>query len=230
MKTIRKGSKEQSKIPKTPKAPLIYREVTYDSSYEILFAMWLIEALMAGYIERYDYHPDSYILSTPVFRPCWKQDAKGKWKMGKEEVFGKVVYTPDWRIMWTRKALEIGLIGVFDGDRRMNEFALMAQRSKSGDYVSFIDVKPPVKMGGHNASYRDFTIKAPLIYAQTGHYLQSIVPINAKKPNDCFFSKCWAPKEYLFRPKADKKGYLMNYRKQITIEDYEQLEMERLPK
>ena len=211
----------KEKVTKKKREPIIYEGVQYDSEFEILFAMWIKEAKQCGYIKLAEYHPSSYLLSIPVFRECWKQDSKGKWKKGKEELFGKVIYTADWRIMWTNKAFECGLIGVLEGDRRMNEFALMGQRSKSGDYVSFIDVKPPIKAGGHNASYRDFAIKAPLIYAQCGHYLQSLVPINAKKPGECFFSKCWAPKEYLFRPRKDGKGYLMSYCKQITIEDYE---------
>lgn len=219
MKTIRKNLKEQ--LSKVPKEPIIYQGVKYDSEFEKLFQMWICEALAHGYIVKTEYHPESYILSQPVFRPCWKQDNKGKWKLGKEEVFGKVVYTLDWRIIWSEKALNRGLIGILKGDRRMSEFGLMAQETKSGSYVSFIDVKPPVKNGGHNASYRDFSIKAPLIYQINGHYLQSIVPINAKKPEDCFFSRTWAPKEYLFRPRKDGKGFLINYCKQITIEDYE---------
>lgn len=219
MKIIRRSLKEQ--LPKIPKEPIIYQEVKYDSEFEKLFQMWICEALTHDYIIKAEYHPESYVLSQPVFRPCWKQDNKGKWKLSKEEVFGKVVYTLDWRITWSEKALKRGLIGILKGDRRMSEFGLMAQETKSGNYVSFIDVKPPVKNGGHNASYRDFAIKAPLVYQMNGHYLQSIVPINAKKPEDCFFSRTWTPKEYLFRSRKDGKGCLMNYCKQITIEDYE---------
>jgi hypothetical protein len=209
-------------LVKKKKEPIIYDGIKYDSEFEVLFAQWLKESSNHGYIEKAEYHPESYVLSPPVFRTCWKQDNKGKWKIGKEEVFGKVVYTLDWRITWSEKALNSGLIGILKADRRMNEFGLMAQKTKSGKYVSFIDVKPPVKTGGHNASYRDFAIKAPLIYQMNGHYLQSIVPINAKKPEDCFFSRTWAPKEYLFRPRKDGKGYLMNYCKQINIDNYEQ--------
>ena len=206
---------------KKKKEPIIYQGIKYDSEFEVLFAQWLKEAIKYGYVYDAQYHPKSYTLSEPVFRECWKQDSKGKWKKGKEELFGKVIYTLDWRIRWLQKALDKGLIGVLKADRRMSEFGLMAQVTKIGNYVSFIDVKPPVKHGGHNASYRDFSIKAPLIYQQTGHYLQSIVPINSAKPDDCFFSRTWAPREYLERPRKDGKGFLMNYCNQITIEDYE---------
>jgi len=185
--------------------------------------MWISEAIEYGYVEKAEYHPESIVLCDSLFMPCMKMQPNGKWKQGKEEYFGKIVYTLDWRILWTHKALESGLVQMFGNNRRRSESVLIAQRNRQDKPISFIDVKPPVKTGGHNASYRDFAIKAPLIFAKTGMFCQSIVPINAKKPEDCFFSRAWAPKVYLERPRKDGKGYLMNYCKQITIEDYERL-------
>jgi hypothetical protein len=209
------------KKPRVKKEPIIYNGVQYDSDFEVLFAMFVREAEAYGYIEKAEYHPVSIVLSEPVFYPCLKQDSKGKYKQSREEYFGKVVYTLDWRILWTHKALQSGLIQMLGNNRRRSETPLIAQRNKNNQPISFIDVKPPVKAGGHNASYRDFAIKAPLIFAKTGMFCQSLVPINAKKIEDCFFSKAWAPKEYLFRPRKDGKGYYINYCKQITIDDYE---------
>jgi hypothetical protein len=204
---------------KKKKEPIIYNGVQYDSEYEKLFAMWIEEGVEYGYILKAVYHPVPFILCDSTVR---EYQAEGKKKMidKTEAMFKKIIYTADWWIYWTQKAIDKGLVGALHGKERSDRFPLMYQNGTSLPY-SVIDVKPPVKMGGHNASYRDFGIKAPLIYSMFDIYIQSIVPVNTKKPEDCFFSRTWAPRCYLERVKKNGNGYLMNYCLQKTIEDYE---------
>lgn len=212
---------KQPKKERIPKEPIIYDGVVFDSSFEVLFVMWLKESITAGYVARYKYHPDPIVIQESISRE-YELQGKTKVLIRTESLFQKVVYTPDFIIIWTEKAEKCGLVVSIDNrTRRINDHPFVGQRLESGMIRSIIDVKPPTKQGGANASYRDLAIKRPIIWKQKGYYIQAIVPINPKKIDECLFSRTWAPKEYLERPRKDGKGYLMNYCKQITIEDYE---------
>lgn len=211
---------KKPKFPKKKREPIIFEGIQYDSDFEVLFAQWVNEAISHGYIEESVYHPPSFVLCNGTARQ-YEVPGKRKSLVKSHALFGKIVYTADWWIWWTQKAIDRGLVGNLEGTTHMNGYALMYQLSEDGRPYTVIDVKPPKNAGGNNASYRDFGIKAPLIYDMFGIYVQSVVPIDAKKPDECFFSRCWAPKCYLERDRKDKKGYLMSYCKNINIEDYE---------
>ena len=218
---MRQSAKPIKPTIKPIREPIIYEGVVYDSSFEILFCMWLKEAVNAGYVLRYKYHPDPIIIQESISRE-YLQQLKTKEVIRTESLFQKVVYTPDFILIWSEKAEKCGLVmSIDDITRRINDHPFVGQRLPSGQLRSIIDVKPPTKQGGANASYRDLAIKRPIIWKQKGYYIQAIVPINPKKIDESLFSRTWAPKEYLQRARKDGKGYLMSYCKQITIEDYE---------
>jgi hypothetical protein len=205
---------------KKKKEPIIFDGIQYDSEFEVLFQQWVKEAISYGYIGSAYYHPSPFVLCDSSKRE-YKVIGKKKQVTKSHALFSKIVYTADWWIFWEQKAVDMKLVGDLSGTSHISEFPLMFQTDERDGIYSVIDIKPPKKAGGNNASYRDFGIKAPLIWNSFNILIQSVVPIDAKKPDECFFSKCWAPKSYLERPRKDGKGFLMSYCKQINIDDYE---------
>lgn len=225
---------KQPQKPKIPKEPIIYQGIQYDSSFEVLFCQWLIEAKNAGYVHGWKYHPDPIILQESVRREYFVE-VNGKRKVKSESLFQNIKYTPDFIVIWTEKAEQKGLcMSITDMNKSIKDGVFVAQRLANERLRSIIDIKPPTKQGGANASYRDLATKTPLIFKIKGYYVQKIVPINPVKKkgkdgerisqiDDCLFSRTWAPKEYLERARKDGKGFLVSYCKQKIIEDYERL-------
>ena len=212
--------------PKKKKEPIIFEGVQYDSMFEVLFFQWLKEAIEHGFVLKAQYHPKEFTCAE-MAQHIYEIQGKRTNQIRHQSLFQKIVYTADWWIYWTQKAIDYKLVENMDDLVNMNNYPLMYQTDMLGNRYSVVDVKPPTKMG-KNASYRDFAIKAPVVWSLYGIYVQSVVPINSEKDKNknskiekCFFSDTWAPKIYLERCRKDGKGFLMSYCLNKTIEDYE---------
>lgn len=213
--SLQKESKKQKKL-------ILYKGIEYDSSYEVLMVQWLEEAKLYGYVDEWRYQPYTMVIMPPSRRNYQVPGKKVAVLDKDESLFGPIKYTPDFVILWTQKAIDTGLVMMLeDMSKKVTDYVFVAQLTKNGSFRTIIDIKPPTKKAGSNASYRDTGIKLPLIWALKGYYVQIIVPVNAKKPEDCMFSKTWAPRDYINRPRKDGKGLLMSYCLDKKIEDYE---------
>jgi len=139
--------------------------IQFDSHEELVFYRWCKEAEMAGYLERFEYHPKPLKLSGRIVRRTQKI-LKAKIKTIDKFLLHPHEYTLDFVLYPT----------------------VLFERFKHGlvefvDNVYYIDVK-----GGFNLynNHRDFSINQKWVYEKFGIYVNKVEP---KK----FFAKTWTP-------------------------------------
>jgi len=90
----------------------------FDSNEEMYTYWWLKELQDKGFIIKIE-RAESYSLSSglkiPFFTP-YKKKAGGSFT--EEEVLGPHVYTPDYYIEWSKKAIEVFTIDLYSVERK----------------------------------------------------------------------------------------------------------------
>lgn len=169
--------------------------VEYASEEEKYFAAWVKEAKENGLILDEKYQPTPFKLSEKVqFIDRYLKNGKPNYK----HLLFEHTYQPDWIIVWSRKAIELGFCSILN-DHIVEKGILFANR-KNGSVYSVIDVK-----GGFAQNDR-FPLNQKWVYSTRGIYVNKVIPYDNNKIKTCFFTVTWTPQAYWFRPKKRQKG------------------------
>ena len=176
--------------------PMINKE-KLGSDEELYFVWWLIDLAKAGYVKNVLHEPTTFELSDKVVKPFREETqlkTKVKVEEGEEQVLEGLVYTPDFAIQWTEKA-----IGIFcDVIHCENKLTYKSQPiryvgvKRGNDLWTYIEVKPE---HDHKNMTRAAKIKMNWVYSKHGVF------INLQKVGPILFKKTFTPDRYLFTNK-----------------------------
>lgn len=191
IKTIKQGDKNKYE----------YGGTIYDSKEEIWFLWWIMELQEKRIIDRYEYQPDSIVLSEPVPH-YYDEILKTKTKKMKQKFLAGHIYTPDYRIIWHNTP---GCVLMF-ADRIPGVSKYRAKlKCQAGPYpgdVSYIEVKAQFD---RNNMTRSFMTDQKWIWQRCNIFI-NLVKIGNKPGN--FFSQTFTPKKYLLTDAGIKKRKL----------------------
>ena len=146
------------------KTKLTFDGIEFDSQEELDFFWWCQEAQTHGFIERFDYHPESYKLSARASVKVLKE-MKTKTKEVDKFLLHPHEYTPDFIIYAT------------------DRFGVLNHKLFSLDNLTFyIDVK-----GGFSIynNEREFSLNQKWIWQAYGIFINKLVPKAFFKQNFC---------------------------------------------
>lgn len=171
--------------------------IKFDSKEEEYFHWYLQELVNEGYIHKIDVNPQSFDLSDPVkVKIQVHKQQKNKTKVIDKDatlVSGKI-YTPDFEIIWTPKAIGVVIGSEKDLlEKRVPFFA-------NSKLYSCIEIKPAYNM--HNMT-RHFETNQAWVYNKWGVFVQKIVP-------QLLFQSTFTPQRYL-RSDGDTKWRKMKW-------------------
>ena len=140
-----------------------YDNEHFDSKDEIWFKWYLDELVDAGFIKAVVYQPNGYILSASKQYPIHVQ-LKTKIKIVKRTLLKGHIYTPDFKIIWSKTAKGIFYQEIYGREKLEAPFIAY-------DGISVIEVKPNFDM---NNMTRLFTINQKWTMEKHGVYVQAI--------------------------------------------------------
>ncbi len=128
------------KTKKEGKKHVYYRtdknDILFDSKGEVYISFWLDELKDDGYIKEWTSQPSPFILTKKITRDIEKQ-LKTKTKIIKESVMQGMIYTADFEIIWTEKAINSNLLCDFYEKNKKIKNQLFSFNNKS-----YIEAKP----------------------------------------------------------------------------------------
>lgn len=172
-------------------------QIVFDSKEEEYFSWYLDELIKEGLIKSWC-RPDTITLAQNV--KAWSQ--KGKAKPKQLVLLRDQTYTPDFKVWWTSKAVEMGIVTELvtgDSDHYPESYSTpFMANSEDKQLVSYLEVK-----GGfteHDES-RIYSILSKWTYQAHGIYVQRVVISTA--PNS-IFAKTFCPVRFLLTDKTMK--------------------------
>lgn len=175
---------------------ITYNGIDFDSEEERLFYLYLEELKANGFVKDYSYHVQSFTLSESV-KYSWIKKIKNKEKKMESTLLQGHIYTPDYWIEWTPKALGIFYYGIFDEENRLDEIPFLNNVNNEGEYSgTYVEVKPSFDM---NNMQRLFAINQKWVFQEHGVYVQKVIPVG--KPT-CLFAKTFVPQEAMLTAKT----------------------------
>lgn len=193
--------------------PLIQKE-KLESDEELYFVWWLIDLYKAGYVKNALHEPTTFNLSEPVVKPFRKETqlkTKLKVEEGEETVLDGLVYTPDFAVQWTEKAIGIFCDHLHCVEKltyKRNPLRYVGQ-ARGLDMWTYVEVKPE---HDHKNMTRAAKIKMNWTYQKHGAF------INLQKVGKALFKKTFTPDRFRFTNKkldARKLDY-----KPRTLEEF----------
>ena len=177
--------------------------VTFDSEEELFFYYWCVEAKEHGYLSKFNYHPDSFVLTerASVFEKVQKVLKKGtKTVIVEHFLMHPHVYTADFVL----------------------DFTPLMERFRHGLFTVIpnthhVDIKgSSFKAGKNFNSGREFSINQKLVWKMTGNtvYVNKLVP-------EEFFKATWVPEKARYTPK--KHDLAKKYKDMRTVSVCEEL-------
>lgn len=189
---------------------ILYNGVEFDSEEERLFYIYCLELKEAGYIKKFTFHQDKFVLSNPV-KYNWIKKLKTKRKKMESTLLREHIYTPDFWILWDAKAFGIFYLD-HDGTTKLNNIPFVNNIDRNGnDIGSYIEIKPSFNVMN---MVRVFSLNQKWMYQEHHIYIQKITPVSKKK---CLFKNTFVPKKALFTKTGKKKKYNFNVK---SLENY----------
>ena len=192
--------------------PMINEE-KLESDEEKYFVWWLIDLKIAGFVNNALHEPTTFELSDPLVKE-WKTEVQMKTKLkvlkGTEEVLPGLVYTPDFAVEWTEKAIGIFCTEVNVEDKiTYKSIPIMEIVRKVGNYYwSYVEVKP---IFDKNNMTRAAKIKMNWTYQKHDTF------INLHRVGDAFFKKTFTPERYNWTNKNGTRRKI-NYKSRSLAE------------
>lgn len=179
---------------------------TTENPHEMYFRWYCEELQQHGYLESFEREPETFLITPGI---NFKREKHFKVKpneLEEFELFPKRTYTYDFRLIWTKKAINIFTeILDFDGYFVFGMPTFVSHRiNLNGQIkiVSYIDVKPHYAAvafgGGKMKSYYTFPYVQKSLYIMKGLYINKIVPIHTGKHgrSTCLFATTFVPNRY----------------------------------
>jgi len=156
----------------------------FDSKEELYFAWYLDELVDAGYVLRYELHPQTFTLSGKCTVTVPKQ-LKTKIKILEKTFLQEHVYTPDFLVIWANSAKGIFYSGIKMG----SPFWLSGRPNRS-----YIEIKPAFSRFNMG---RVFGLNQKWVFKELGIYINLIRPFK-------LFKDTFTPVKYLTTDKSSK--------------------------
>lgn len=175
-----------------------YKGVPFESNEEHAFLMWAFELMEAGYIENIE-RAATFTLSTGVthrYEQVTALKTKTKVEEKRQVLLTPHVYTPEYKIIWTRKAYESPFLWVI-GQEGKKEGLFVGEGIFSGDFegaFTYIEVKP---VFDHQNMTRAFKINQKWMWEAHRIF------VNLVKPQE-LFAETFTPRAYLTTPKTGR--------------------------
>lgn len=150
-----------------------------DSDEEVYFIWWMEELYQAGYITKYE-RAETYELSPSIKRP-YSEQLKTKMKHGQQHVMHGAEYTPDFKIHWTEKAMDV-FVTIFSHHKKKQTIFYCDHY-----LCSIIEIKG---MFDRNNMIRLVTTNIKWLYDKQGVFVHLV-----KMPK--LFKDTFTPKRYL---------------------------------
>lgn len=185
----------------------VFKPITmkFDSKEELYFSWFIKELVEAGYIYLYTKITDSYQLTNGLTWNYIKPMKKVPDKLLKQTILKPSVYTPDFKIQWTEKALGIFVTELIDNkDKKKITTPFICQ-----NMVSIIEIKG--NFDSNNMS-RLAINNIKFLYEKYGLYVNLI-----KIPG--IFNKTFTPIRYLNTDKSNKTRKI-NYKNIGTLRTF----------
>jgi hypothetical protein len=176
-----------------------YNGIEFDSEEERLFYLYLEELKDNGYVNDFTFHTDAFVLSEPV-KYSWGKKMKTKLKFVESTLLQGHVYTPDFKIRWKSKALEVFYYDIHSEEKLLDKVPFVNNVGSDGnDIGTFVEIKPSFDM---NNMQRLFSINQKWVYQEHNVYVQKVIPIGPK--NTCLFAKTFVPQKAMLTAKTKK--------------------------
>lgn len=179
----------------------------FDSEEEMYFSWYLEELKKTGYIEkwaRFEDVEESYELTDGLVHKYIKRMKRVEDKMLDQTILAPSIYTPDFKIWWTHKALR-----VFVTDINIHWESKITTPFICQDRVSVIETKG-------NFDHKNMTRLAnnniKFVYEKFGVYINMV-----KVPD--IFNKTFTPNRYLLTDRT-MKARKINYKNVRTLREF----------
>jgi len=165
----------------------------FDSNEEKYFSWYLDELKEAGFVEKYEAQPESYVLAEPVSY-SYNKYLKTKVKHIGKALIQKHIYTADFKIYWAYKARGIFFYNILD-EKDLTKIPFVTVHSN----YTLIEIKPCFD---RNNMTRLFTINQKWLYKEHSIYAEKIIV--DKKNGKGLFPDTFTPAGYLLTDKTNK--------------------------
>ena len=203
---------------------------------EEYFQWWLDEMIAYNFIKSYEREPQTFVVLPTVEYGRIKRFRKKEKIVEKFNLFSKIEYTYDYRIVCTAKAEY--LFYEEHTDTWIFQFGkpLFIAHKENDDMISYVDVKPTTSVmqkGGKVSTSITFPLKQRMLWEQYHLYINKVVPIPMAGTgfNSALFCKSFTPDRYRL---TDGGGMVRKVKfQQITMAEYTRtkaLEIENLLK
>ena len=157
----------------------VYKDIEFDSQEEINFYYWLEEAKDLGIVEKWEYQPESFILSEPI-KKLVEVKLKTKVKQVEKSLLQGHKYTADFKIWFTDSILNY--------DTKLKSIVILKKN------IIFIDIK-----GGFNSfgSHSNFSVESKWVWEKYGILVEKVI-------SDKWFKNTWVPENVRYTPKTGK--------------------------
>lgn len=168
------------KKPEATDEPKLYHgKIPLDSDHELWICWWLDELKELGFVKHYE-RAEPYSLSTG-YTNNYVERLKTKSKPMRQSICGGHVYTPEFRVVWNKAALN-KIVWLIDSQTKF-EKQLIGYTTPKGEITTIIEVKP---IFDYNNMTRLFVINQKWVFDKYGIW------VNLVKPTE-LFSKTFTP-------------------------------------
>jgi hypothetical protein len=184
------------------------KKSTYENPGE-MYARWYFEELIEhGFVKRINREAETMLVLPKQTHYKVKHNKVKKDTADRITLLPDISYTYDFRVIWTKKAVNIFTEIYVEGAPFMFDvppfISHLIKIDDVNEFVSYIDVKPhaaAAKFGGGNlASFYTFPFVQKFLMHKYGLYINKMVPTNTGKHGitTCMFAKTFVPNRYLF--------------------------------
>lgn len=173
------------------------------NSIELYFEWWLSELINAGYIKYFERESETFRVASESKYGRIKRFKVKPNEIEQFNLFQKIEYTYDYRIVWNINSAEYLFFELVD-ESNVFQFGkpLFIAHRIDNEITSYVDVKPTnsvSRMGGKVSSAISFPYKQRMLWESRRIYINKVVPIPMAGTgfNSALFIKSFVPKRYL---------------------------------
>lgn len=162
----------------------VYKDIPYDSLEELAFLQWASELQKAGYIKSI-VRAESLLLCGPMSID-YAQQLVTKSKPMSQTILHGHSYTPEFRIIWDKKALD-RIVSLIGENKKFENLFLGVWENAYKDFVTYIEIKP---LWDQNNMERLFRVNQKWMWDKYKIFVNLV-----KCPE--LFARSFTPDEYL---------------------------------
>lgn len=172
----------------------VYKGIDYDSLEELAFLQWASDLIKAGYIDSIE-RAESFLLCDGLVIN-YAEQLKTKSKPMQQGILHGHSYTPEFRILWTKKGRETFVDDVHESKKHekllLGRFRVEESRIATETYI---EIKP---VWDQNNMERLFKVNQKWMWQKHGIFVNLV-----KCP--LLFAETFTPQEYLITPSGFKR-------------------------